>query len=59
MDSLSNSILGADGQSTGAGQLQVVFDARVPAEQRDATVAVLAAGYQPIIEAILSRPPAN
>jgi uncharacterized protein DUF3485 len=59
MDSMSNSIRGADGQSTGAGQLQVVFDAGVPSELRDAEIAALASGYRPVIDAILSRPGAN
>jgi hypothetical protein len=56
MDSMSNSILGAAGQSLGAGQLQIIFDASVPQDQRDATLAVLAQGYKPVLDAILATP---
>jgi len=56
MASMSNSILGPDGESSGAGQIQIIFDASVPAEQRDAAIEALVAGYLPVIDVILSRP---
>jgi len=59
MDSLSKSIIGADGQATGAGQIQVYFDASVPKSERDSAVQTLVAGYRPVIDAILSNPDAK
>jgi hypothetical protein len=56
MDRLSSSIVGAEGQSTGAAEMQVIFEASVPQKQRDATIADLVEGYRPAIEAILSWP---
>jgi hypothetical protein len=59
MDSLSKSIIGAEGQATGAGQVQVYFDASVPQSQRDSAIRALVAGYRPVIDAILSNPYAS
>ena len=59
MDSMSNSILGAEGQGLGAGQLQVIFDAAVPQDQRDAVISSLIAGYKPVLDAILATPSAK
>jgi Protein of unknown function (DUF3485) len=59
MESLSDSIIGAGGQASGAGQIQVYFDAAVPEAVRDSTVQVLVAGYRPVIDAILSTPDAK
>jgi len=56
MAAMSASIQGADGQSTGAGQMQVIFDAKVPVEERDAAITTLVGGYRGVIDAILSRP---
>jgi Protein of unknown function (DUF3485) len=56
MDSMSDSIIGADGQASGAGQIQVYFDARVPSARREAAIVELLSGYRPVIDAILSRP---
>jgi Protein of unknown function (DUF3485) len=59
MDSLSKSIIGAEGQATGAGQIQVYFDASIPKAERDSAVQILVAGYRPVIDAILSNPDAK
>ena len=56
MNGMTKSIIGAGGQATGAGQIQVYFDSRVPREQRDETVIALIEGYRPIIDAILADP---
>jgi hypothetical protein len=57
MDEMTASIIGAGGQSSGAAQIQVSFDAGVPAEQRKRAVETLLKGYLPLIETILA--PAN
>jgi hypothetical protein len=59
MQALSDSIIGANGQATGAGQIQVYFDAAVPKAVRDDAVAAIVAGYRPVIDAILSDPEAK
>ena len=56
MDAMAKSIVGAGGQSTGSGQIQIYFDSRVPKAQRDATVAALINGYKPLINAVLANP---
>lgn len=56
MNALARSIVGAGGESTGAGQMQVYFDADVPRERRDAAVRTLIAGYRPVLDAILLNP---
>jgi hypothetical protein len=38
----------------GAAQVQVVFDAAIPSEERDAAFAELIGGYAPLIEVVLS-----
>jgi hypothetical protein len=54
MAAMTRSILGAGGQSSGAGQLQVYFDDdRLSQDQRDAAVVALLGGYRPVIDAIL------
>lgn len=54
MTGMSKSIAGAWGQSSGAGQLQIYFDAKIPQEQRDAAVQALAGGCIPLLQAILA-----
>jgi hypothetical protein len=54
MDAMVKSVIGAGGQASGAGQVQVYFDARVPAEDRDAAIVTLLSSYKPVIETILS-----
>lgn len=56
MDSLSKTIIGAGGSSSGAGQIQIYFDSAVPQAQRDAAIMSLIQGYRPVIEAILAEP---
>jgi hypothetical protein len=56
MDDLSATIVGAGGAASGAGQLQVYFDASVPPAQRDAAVEAILGGCKPLIEAILADP---
>ena len=56
MDSMSRTIIGAGGAASGAGQLQVYFDASVPRAQRDAAVEAILGGCKPLIEAILANP---
>jgi hypothetical protein len=59
MDAMNKSVIGAGGQSSGAGQLQVYFDAGTPQEQRDRAVEALVVGYRPVLDAILARMPAR
>jgi hypothetical protein len=54
MTAMSKSIAGAWGQSSGAGQIQIYFDASVPQDRRDAAVRDLAGGYRPVLDAILA-----
>ncbi len=56
MKALANEVVGAGTQSSGAGQLQVYFDARVPREQRETAIEEIVAAYRPMIEAILANP---
>jgi hypothetical protein len=56
MDSMSKTIVGAGGAASGAGQLQVYFDASVPRPQRDAAVEAILGGCKPLIQAILANP---
>jgi hypothetical protein len=56
MEALSHSIIGAEGEATGAGQVQVYFDASVPKSARDNAIASLVAGYRPVIDAIVGDP---
>jgi hypothetical protein len=56
MDGMTKSIVGAGGQSTGAGQIQIYFDSHVPKSQRDATIAALINGYKPLLNAVLANP---
>jgi hypothetical protein len=57
MSALSKSIVGAGGQATGAGQLQITFDASVARPQRDAAIHELVAGFRPAIDAVLAKGP--
>ena len=54
MSGMAQSIVGAGGQSSGAGQIQVYFDESCSQEQRDAAVVALLAGHRPVVEAILA-----
>ena len=54
MAGMTRSILGAGGQSSGAAQVQVYFDAPLSQEQRDAAVVALLGGYRPVIDAVLA-----
>lgn len=54
MEALSRSIIGAGGQSSGAGQIQIYFDSQIPREKRDAAVVVLVEGYKPVLGAMLA-----
>jgi hypothetical protein len=56
MDAMTRSIVGAGGQSSGAAQVQVTFNADVPQHQREAAVAALMTGYRPLIDAVLEDP---
>lgn len=56
MNALARSIVGAGGEATGAGQIQIYFDATVAPEQRDAAINALVGGYRPVLDAILSNP---
>ncbi len=56
MDDMTRSVVGAGGQSAGAAQLQVYFDASVPRDQRDAAVEALVRGHRDVIDAVLSNP---
>jgi Protein of unknown function (DUF3485) len=57
MDGMTRSIIGAGGQSSGAAQLQIHFDASVPEEKRDAAIVALIKGYRPVIDAVLAALP--
>jgi hypothetical protein len=54
MDAMVASVIGAGGQASGAGQLQIYFDAAVPQEERDAAIVTLVGGYAATIRTILS-----
>lgn len=56
MDAMSKTIIGAGGAASGAGQLQVYFDASVPRDKRDAAVDAILGGCKPLVEAILAKP---
>jgi hypothetical protein len=53
MNAMAASIVGAGGQRSGAGQVQVYFDAAISREQRDQAIVTLIEGYRPIIDAML------
>jgi hypothetical protein len=57
MDAMTATIVGAGGQSSGAGQIYVLFDASVPQAERAKAIKTLVGGYRPVIDAILA--PAN
>jgi hypothetical protein len=57
MNSMTKSIVGAGGQSSGAGQIQVYFDAATTPQQRDAAVEALLGGYRPLVDAVLADIP--
>ena len=58
MDSLSGSIMGAQGQASGAGQLQIIFyDTAVSPDERQAIFQQFMQGYRPLIDAILANLP--
>jgi len=59
MSAMSASIIGAEGQATGAGQIQVYFGPDVSQDARDAAVVALIGGYMPVIDAILADPDAQ
>ena len=59
MSSMSDSIVGAEGQATGAGQIQVYYEPNVAPADRDAAFAALVGGCRPVIDAILSDPHAR
>ena len=54
MDAMVASVIGAGGQASGAGQLQIYFDARIPQNERDAAIESLIGAYAGTIQAILS-----
>jgi hypothetical protein len=54
MDAMVSSVIGAGGQSSGAGQLQIYFDAGVSQEDRDAAIVTLVSGYAETIRTILA-----
>ena len=54
MAGMTRSIVGAGGQSSGAGQVQVYFDRAYAPEHRDAAVVSLMAGHRPVLDAILA-----
>ena len=54
MDDMAKSIVGAGGQASGSGQIQVCFDARVPQAKRDEAAKQLIEGFGPTIRAILA-----
>jgi hypothetical protein len=56
MQEMAGTFGGADGTSSGAGQIQVIFQPSVPPEQREEAIRVLLAGYRPVIDAILAMP---
>jgi Protein of unknown function (DUF3485) len=58
MDALSKSIMGASGQASGAGQVQIYFyDDPLAQEYAAAIAEVLLTGYVPVINAILANVP--
>lgn len=57
MESMSKTILGAGGQSSGAGQIQISFNEGVPKAQRDAAVLAITEGCLPVIKSILAKAP--
>ncbi len=58
MDSLSDSIMGAQGQASGAGQIQVYFtDSNLSAADRESIFHDFVKGYRPLIDAILADIP--
>lgn len=56
MQELSGTLGGALGTSSGAGQIQVIFQSDVPDAEREQAVRTLLDGYRPVIEAILATP---
>jgi len=54
MAAMSEGIGGAGDLSTGAAQVQIVFDAGTPPERRESAVRSLLEGYLPVIRAILA-----
>jgi hypothetical protein len=56
MKSMTRSLIGAGGEMSGAGQIQIYFDAGIPQAKRDATIEVLVNAYRPVIDAILADP---
>lgn len=56
MSEMTESLVGAGGESSGSGQIQIYFDAAVPREKRDAAVVELMTGYRPFIDSVLADP---
>jgi hypothetical protein len=56
MEELSATLGGAGGTSSGAGQIQVYFQANVPADQREQAIGALLRGYRPVLDAVLATP---
>ena len=56
MAAMTESIIGAGGQSSGAAQIQVTFDGAFPADRRDAAVEALVGSYRAVVDAVLSTP---
>ena len=54
MASMTRSVIGAGGQSSGAAQVQVYFDRPLSQDQRDAAVVSLLEGHRPVLDAILA-----
>ena len=54
MDAMVSSVIGAGGPASGAGQMQIYFDASVPQEDRDAAIVTLVGGYADSIRTILA-----
>ena len=54
MDAFSRSMIGAGSEMTGAGQIQVYFDASLPLADREAAIAALVSGHRAVVDAILA-----
>jgi hypothetical protein len=57
MEEMTGTFTGATGgTSSGAGQIQVIFESSVPPERREQAIRTLLAGYRPVLDAILAAP---
>ncbi len=57
MNAMAKALAGRIGQSAGAGQIQICFDASIPEAQRDQAITELLGGYQSVLAAILAKVP--